>query len=257
MPLLALLFLVTAALYASVGFGGGSTYNALLVVAGTDYAILPAIALACNIVVVAGGSWRFGRAQHIPWRAAWPFFLLSVPMAFVGGRLPVPELLFVGLLGASLLVASLTLLLVAPPSADAPTTRGLPSPGAAAVGGGLGLLSGIVGIGGGIFLAPVLYFLRWGPARAIAGTSAMFILVNSVAGLAGQLAKLGGEGRIAAALDYWPLLVAVAVGGQIGSHLGVAVLPERIMRRLTGLFILLVAVRLLWRFGGELTGSEA
>jgi len=195
MPGLAALFFLTALLYGAAGLGGGSTYNALLVLAGTDYRSVPVIALACNILVVSVGSWRFARSGHVDWRRIWPLFILSVPFAWLGGRLVVAEVAFVGLLAASLLVAGLLMLWQPLWEKEAPAairSRWLES----VAGGALGFLAGMVGIGGGIFLAPLLYMLRWGPPKAIAGTSAVFILANSLSGLAGQLAKgSGGAGR--------------------------------------------------------------
>ena len=191
---LAALFFLTALLYGAAGFGGGSTYNALLVLAGTDYRAVPVIALACNILVVSVGSWRFARSGHVDWRRIWPLFVLSIPFAWIGGRLVVAEIVFVGLLAASLLVAGLLMLWQPLWEKEAPAairSRWLEP----VAGGALGFLAGVVGIGGGIFLAPLLYMLRWGPPKAIAGTSAVFILANSLSGLAGQLAKgSGGAG---------------------------------------------------------------
>src|SRR5688572_6507616 len=110
MPGLAVFFFLTALLYGAAGFGGGSTYNALLVLAGTDYRAVPVVALVCNILVVTAGSWRFARSGHVDWRRIWPLFVLSIPFAWLGGRLVVAELVFVGLLAASLLVAGLLML---------------------------------------------------------------------------------------------------------------------------------------------------
>ncbi|WP_299326432.1 sulfite exporter TauE/SafE family protein [Parasphingopyxis sp.] len=253
MPQLAALFALTALLYASVGFGGGSTYNALLVLDGTDYRILPAIALICNIIVVAGGSWRFWRAGHVRFSRMLPWMVLSVPAAWLGGRLPVSETLFVGLLGGSLLLAGAQLLRDTKQTENA-EQRHVARPVSYAAGGGIGFLSGIVGIGGGIFLAPLLYLLRWGGPREIAGTASIFILVNSVAGLAGQLTKLEAEYGIASATDllndYWLLFPAVLIGGQIGSRLGSTRIPPLLVKRLTAVLILYVAARLLWRWYG-------
>jgi hypothetical protein len=123
-----------------------------------------------------------------------------------------------------------------------------------AVGGGIGFLSGLVGIGGGIFLAPVLYLLRWGSPREIAGTASVFILVNSLAGLAGQLMKLEDSYGVASATDmlrdYWMVFPAVLIGGQIGSRLGAARIPPIAVKRLTAVLILYVAARLVWRWYG-------
>lgn len=241
------LFFLTALLYAAVGFGGGSTYNALLVLYGVDYRILPTIALACNIIVVSGGVWRFSRAGQIQVARFWPFLITSIPAAWIGGRLPVEEIVFIGLLGFALLASGLRLLFMAQPKAitaykDSPL---LPL----AIGAGLGLLSGIVGIGGGIFLAPILYLIGWGTARQIAAACSLFILLNSISGLGGQITKLGDAALLTQILPFWPLLVAVLIGGQIGSWLGAGKLQAVWMKRMTAILILYVAARLLWRWG--------
>ena len=250
MPYLAVVFLITALVYASVGFGGGSTYNALLVLYGADYRVLPSVALTCNIIVVAGGVWHFARAGHLRPSLCLPFLALSVPMAWVGARIPVSEQVFVGLLGLSLAFTGLRLLVSRKPQATesaGPTSArrwatGLP------IGGSIGFLSGIVGIGGGIFLAPLLHLLRWGTAQAIAAASSLFILLNSIAGLTGQLMKLGDLGQLRSLWDYVWLFPAVLLGGQIGSWLGSRHLPGHLVRRLTAVLVLYVAGRLLLRW---------
>lgn len=262
MIVLLVLFAAAALIYASVGFGGGSTYTALLAASSTDYQVLPIISLACNIVVVTGGVVRFARAGQIPWARALPLCALSVPLASVGGYLSVSEAFFTALLAVSLFAAGLLLF-------TQPEKRAAHSLGSAAVpqsaprhtgaldlglGGGLGLLSGIVGIGGGIFLAPVLHLTDWGKAKAVAGTASLFILVNSLAGMAGQLAKLT-PGDVQAATAFWPLLLSVFVGGQIGSRLGVEFLPAIWIRRLTAVLVLTVSVRLLFHFLSLLGGT--
>jgi len=252
---LAALFFVTALLYAAVGFGGGSTYNALLVLAGADYRAVPVIALACNILVVSVGSWRFARGGHVDWRRIWPLFALSIPCAWIGGRLVVAETVFVGLLALSLFAAGLLMLWQPLGQREGPprlASRWLEP----VAGGALGFLAGVVGIGGGIFLAPLLYMLRWGSPRAIAGTSAVFILANSIAGLAGQLAKGSGAGAAILA-DYWPVFPAVLAGGLIGATLGSSRIDPKYVRILTALLILYVAARLAIRFYGETLGAGA
>lgn len=247
MAALVIAFLLVALVYASVGFGGGSTYNALLVLSDVDYRILPAIALACNIVVVAGGVAHFGSRRLIPWRRIAPWIVASVPAAFIGGMLHVPERLFILLLGSALAIAGVQLILQRPASTAQPPRSAGQAP-ALAGGAGLGLLAGVTGIGGGVYLAPLLHQLRWGPPREIAGAASLFILVNSLSGLAGQATKLTEIKLAAAALSYWPLLAAVLVGGQIGSRLGAAGMPEAWLRRITGFVVLYAAVRLLLRF---------
>jgi uncharacterized membrane protein YfcA len=253
MIILAILFLLTALLYASVGFGGGSTYNALLALGGADFRILPAIALVCNIIVVIGGVWRFGAGGHIRLGRIAPWIAASMPFAWLGGRLPISELVFVGLLGAALALAGLRLFFE-----DEETSNGsVPSQPMSLVlpvGAGLGFLAGIVGIGGGIFLAPVLHLLRWDNSRAIAGACSLFILVNSLSGLLGQAMKLGQMHLLADLSANWPLFAAVLIGGQIGSRLGTSHLPAHWLRRLTAGLVLYVAVRLLLRWAAMMAG---
>lgn len=243
---LGLLFFVTAAIYASVGFGGGSTYNALLVLQGTDYRVLPGIALVCNILVVTGGVIRFHFTRQLAIRRLLPFLITSVPAAWLGGRMPLSETLFVALLGGALLISGLYLAFERPQeetfTSDGPRAAGI-TPYAA--GAGIGLLSGLVGIGGGIFLAPVLYFMRWGTPRQIAAASSLFILLNSISGLAGQVMKLQDTDILHLAAPYWPLLPLVVLGGQIGSWMASRKLPPQIVKRLTAVLLLYVAVRLL------------
>ncbi len=246
--LLTLLFFVTAILYAAVGFGGGSTYNALLFLSGVDYRILPAIALACNIVVVSGGVWRFAREKLLDVRPLLPFLTASVPAALIGGSLPVSEQLFIGLLGGALLLSGLRLALQSEALVEQNTSQSTPIPLALGIGGAIGLLSGVVGIGGGIFLAPVLYALRWGRPRKIAAACSLFILANSIAGLTGQVVKLSDDAILDLALPYWPLLIAVLLGGQIGSWAASRHLRPVIIKRLTALLILYVAGRLMYRW---------
>jgi len=157
---------------------------------GTDYRILPAIALACNIVVVSGGVWRFSNEKLLDVKALLPFLLASVPAAWIGGWLLVSETVFIGLLGGALLISGFRLLLQREFVFDTHDKRSIPVWLAGVTGGGIGLLSGLVGIGGGIFLAPVLYALRWDTPRKIAAACSLFILVNSISGLSGQITKL-------------------------------------------------------------------
>jgi uncharacterized membrane protein YfcA len=241
--LLALAFLVTALLYASVGFGGGSTYSALLVLSGLDYRLLPLVSLACNIVVVTGGSIRFARAGLTPWKKALVIVALGAPASFLGGLTPIKETTFLTLLGASLVLTSLFMLVPVRENAEgAPTRFARWMPLAAAP---LGYFAGLVGIGGGIFLSPLLHLARWHEARGIAATASLFILVNSLFGLAGQMVKNGPDlfgQAIGAAL---PLLIAVVIGGQVGSLMATRLLPPQWIRWLTALLVLVVGVRLL------------
>lgn len=245
-------FFGSALLYASVGFGGGSTYNALLALAGVDYRLLPAVALTCNILVVVGGTWRFHKAGLLPLRRALPLVLVAAPFAWAGGLTPIKETLFLSLLAASLMVAGLALLLQ-----KAENTQGAAMSSATMsdrrtqtadllVGAAIGYLAGLVGIGGGIFLAPYLHITRWASAKQVAATASLFILVNSIAGLAGQLLKLGSGAMDAVGL-YWPLLIAVVLGGQLGSFAGIRLLSPALVRRTTGVLVLYVAGQLVWK----------
>ncbi len=246
--LLAALFGLVALLYAMVGFGGGSSYNALLILAKVDYQQIPIIALICNIVVVTGGVFHFHRAGHLRWRAILPFAVSSVPLAAIGGSLPIAEGQFVLLLGLALLVSGVAMLWPQRPlwqiSVRTRWLIGLP------FGAGLGLLAGIVGIGGGIFLAPLMHTLNWERPKVIAAGSSGFILVNSLAGLFGQASKMATsriDVTMADLLAYSALPIAVLLGGQTGSWLGAGVINERSVRLLTALLVLYVAVRLLLR----------
>lgn len=243
MPLLAVAFALTALLYAAVGFGGGSTYSALLALVGVDYRLLPVVSLLCNMVVVAGSTVRFARAGITPWRGALLLTGVAAPAAFLGGLTPIGEAAFLALLGASLVLTGLTLLVPVPSgSGGRPSRAARWMPWLAAP---IGYLAGLVGIGGGIFLAPFLHLTRWNGAREVAATAAFFILVNSMFGLAGQLLKSGPDLVGAAFAFGLPLLIAVAIGGQIGSLLAVKVLPQKLIRWLTAALTIWVGARLL------------
>lgn len=241
--LLALAFIVTALLYASVGFGGGSTYAALLALSGLDYRLLPIVALACNIVVVAGATIRFARAGLVPWRRAVVLVALAAPAALVGGMTPIAEAPFMALLGASLVLTAATMMIpVRADSAAEPARAAHFVPFAVMP---LGYLAGLVGIGGGIFLAPLLHLTRWAQARQVAATASLFILVNSLFGLTGQMIKHGTMATGPALGAALPLLIAVAIGGQGGSLIAARLLPLRWIRWLTAVLVLVVGVRLL------------
>lgn len=240
-----LAFFAVAVAYATVGFGGGSSYLALLALVGLSHVVIPQTALVCNLIVSAGGVWHFHRAGHLDLRRALPFVILSVPMAYLGGRIPLGRELFMMLLGVSLLAAALRMLI---PSARFARARGLGAREAWAVGvplgGALGFLSGLVGIGGGIFLAPIVILAGWASAKQAAGLASLFILVNSAAGLTGQMHK-------GAHLEWMvvPLAMAALLGGQIGSRMGAQRLPQMGVQRILAALILLVSLRIL---GGAL-----
>jgi len=248
MPLLVGSFLLIAALYASVGFGGGSSYTAMLMVMETDYRLVPIISLLCNLIVVSGGVLQYARAGLIQAHVALPCTLLSIPMAWLGGITPLNENMFLLLLGISLL-ASGAAILIAPAESTAqirmrPARQlwiiGVP------VGSVLGYLAGLVGIGGGIFLAPALYLLRLAPPKVVAATASFFILVNSLSGLLGHWLKLGSLEMRGELLAYLWLFPAVLIGGQLGSRAGIRIFRPVTVRRLTALLVIIVGIRLLF-----------
>lgn len=247
MPYIALAFAVVAFLYASVGFGGGSTYTAILIESGLNYDLVPPISLLCNIVVVTGGVFHFSRAGHLNFRFALPLIAASIPAAFLGGFFRIEETAFLATLGVALFVAGVLLVLDHRWDSETGVTRPLGSSARLGLGAILGALAGITGIGGGIYLAPTLHLLRFADEKTVAATSSLFILVNSLAGLSGHLAKLGSQSEVLLNPSLVGLPVAVLVGGQLGSMIGATRLPAVPIRRLTGLLILIVALRLLWR----------
>ena len=238
-------FFVTALLYASVGFGGGSTYSALLALAGFDYRLLPIVSLCCNIVVVSGSTIRFARAGLVPWRGALTLALVAAPLAFLGGLTPIKEATFIILLGIGLILAGLALL--APRRAEAQAEPATGAKWMSLAAAPLGYLAGLVGIGGGIFLAPLLHLTHWDRARQIAATASLFILINSIAGLVGQLAKNGPVRFYEALGGALSLLLAVIVGGQLGSLLAQRLLPEKVIRWLTAALTIWAGSQLLLR----------
>jgi len=244
MMLISALFCLVAMLYAAVGFGGGSSYIAILALANYHYTVIPIIALLCNLIVVVGGSYHFTKKGFFKWKLFWPFILSSIPMAFVGGRIPISKELFLTLLGACLFCVGIKLLVFDRVRRDYAQTKRINIPAALVLGSILGLLSGIVGIGGGIFLAPILLQLRWGLPKEIAATAAFFILLNSFSGLLGQLVK---SEAVINYYEFIPLFLAVLVGGQLGSRAGSGrFLSHRIVGDLTACLVLFVSIRILW-----------
>ncbi|MEK6638386.1 MAG: sulfite exporter TauE/SafE family protein [Pseudomonadota bacterium] len=250
MLFLAAAFFVTAALYASVGFGGGSTYTALLTLGGVGYETLPMVSLICNIIVVSGGAFRYIRAKQVDWPRVLPLVLVSAPLAWLGGLTPIQQETFTLTLALALLTAGLLLLFQREYEDESKPIRTKVSPFDYLAGAGTGYLAGLVGIGGGIFLAPILHLTRWGNSRTIAATACLFILINSLAGLGGQFMKLGTSGTVVAFTSYWPLALAVLVGGQIGNFASLKLLSQAMVRRVTALLILYVSGQLLWRLAG-------
>ena len=245
MLLLAILFFVTAILYSSVGFGGGSTYLALLLIWGTPYFVFPVIALSCNIVVVSGNCFNYIRAGNLNLRLLIPYLIGSIPMAYIGGSLPIEKRLFEILLFLVLALAG-ALLLFNFKSYDEKeeSYRKIPSLVSILIGMVLGFISGVVGIGGGVFLSPILFLIRAGRPKHIVTTASLFILINSIAGIIGQLTK---NMVLAEVLNYWYLLAAVLIGGQIGNFLNLKIFPTWILALITAFLVLFVSIRMGFR----------
>jgi uncharacterized protein len=228
---------VVAALYASVGHAGASGYIAVMSLLSMAPATIKPVALMLNVAVASIGSFQFWWAGHFRWPLFWPFALAAMPCAALGGYLQLPAEHFKLLVGLALWLSAINLLLRQP--ADGPTQS--PSTALAlAVGAALGLLAGLTGTGGGIYLTPVMLFLRWAPMRQIAAITAPFILLNSVAGLTGHFVA----GKALPALA-WPLLVAVALGGALGATLGARRLAVPVIKRLLALVLLIAGTKML------------
>ena len=216
MILLAILFLVTAVLYSSVGFGGGSTYLALLLIWEVPYFIFPVISLSCNIIVVSGNCFNYIRAGNLNLKLLFPYLLGSIPLAFIGGSLPIEKEIFEILLFLVLLIAGILLLRNFKSYDDKLSSyRKIPIFISISIGGILGFISGIVGIGGGIFLSPILFLLKVAHPKHIVTTASLFILINSISGIIGQLTK---NTVLYELQNYWYLLAVVFIGGQVGNY---------------------------------------
>lgn len=235
---LAVSFFLVSLVYSSVGFGGGSSYLALMAVMGVSQDVMRPSALLCNIVVVIGGVYIFWREGHLDLRKGWPFIVASIPFAYLGGYWKISEHNFFILLGATLVLAA-GALWTQPNQGEKKLSENLPV--TIGVSAGVGLLSGLVSIGGGIFLSPILHLTKWDTARKISAMASVFILANSVSGLAGQFMRN-------AYVDWkfiLPLLIAVMAGGQIGSRLGARKFNPLYIRRITAALILLAGLNIL------------
>ncbi|MEA2676342.1 MAG: uncharacterized protein QOJ81_483 [Chloroflexota bacterium] len=233
--LLAALFLVAAALYASVGHAGASAYLAAMALLGVAPEVARPTALALNICVASLVTFRFWRAGLFYPRALLPFVLASIPLAFIGGAIHIPANLYKPLLGAVLLVAAAGFARSARRvTEDEPPPPNIPVVPAVAAGGTIGLLSGLTGTGGGIFLSPLLIVAGWATTRQASGMASGFILVNSIAGLAGNISAVGS---VPADLPLW--IAAVLVGAVIGAEIGSRrASPPQLRVALAGVLIL-------------------
>ena len=245
MIILSILFFVTAILYSSVGFGGGSTYLALLLLWGVPYFIFPVVALTCNIIVVSGNCFNYIRAGNLNLKLLIPYLIGSIPLAFIGGSLPIEKEFFEILLFVVLTIAGILLLFKFNSYDDKiEIFRKIPILVSILIGGILGFVSGVAGVGGGIFLSPILFLLKAGKPKHIVTTASLFILINSLSGIFGQLTKSTVLNEIQ---NYWFLFLAVLIGGQIGNFLNLKIFPTRILALVTAALVLFVAIRMAFK----------
>ena len=241
MNTLSILFFVTAILYSSVGFGGGSTYLALLLIWGVPYAIFPIIALSCNIIVVSGNCFNYIRVGNLNLKLLIPYLIGSIPLSFIGGSLNIEKQIFEILLFFVLLIAGCLLLINFNSYDDKEKSyKNIPYFISITIGAILGFVSGIVGIGGGIFLSPILYLLKVARPKHIVTVASLFILINSIFGIAGQLTK---EIYFEEIYPYFYLLIAVLIGGQIGNYLNLKIFSTRILALTTSILVIFGAIR--------------
>ena len=245
MIILSILFFITAILYSSVGFGGGSTYLALLLIWDIPYYIFPVIALLCNIIVVTGNSINYVKAGNHNFKLLLPFLFGSIPLAFLGGALIVKKEIFEILLFLVLSIAGL-LLLINNKSYDDKNIiiKKVNLFVSIMIGSILGLISGIVGIGGGIFLSPILFLLKADKPKNIVTTASLFILINSIFGILGQSTK---ENILDEISLYWPLFLSVLIGGLFGNYLNLKIFSNRILAIITSTLVIFVAIRMGFR----------
>ncbi len=240
--LLSFLFLFTALCYSSVGFGGGSTYLALLILWNFSYTLVPVLALCCNIIVVLGNCINYIRNHQYNFKFLIPYLVGSIPFAYFGGSLLIDKKIFEIFLFVVLSVAGILLLLKFKTYDEKEKKYNkIPYIIAFIIGSILGFVSGVVGIGGGIFLSPILFLLKAEKPKIIITSASIFILINSISGVLGQLSK---QGIISEVLNYWYLFFAVLIGGQIGNFLNIKILTTKILAFITAILVLLVAIRI-------------
>ncbi|NMM48295.1 sulfite exporter TauE/SafE family protein [Marinigracilibium pacificum] len=241
---LPIIFFLIALFYSSVGFGGGSSYLAILSLVLTDFYEIRSLALTLNVCVVAIGTIMYFRNNVLDFKAIWPFFILSIPMAFVGGQIKLSQSTFFLILGISLILAGLFMILKYVKSNI--SSKDFSNSKKSLMGGFIGLLSGISGIGGGIFLSPTLNLMHWKNPRVIASLASVFILVNSLAGIISLNIAGSYILDIKMALS---LVIAVVIGGLIGSYLSSKRFNLKILGILTSILILYVGLRLVLFYG--------
>lgn len=237
--LLALLIFIVALLYSTVGHAGASGYLAAMALFGMAPAVMKPTALVLNILVACIGTVRFYRSGFFSWRTFWPFAIASIPMSFIGGAITLPDVVYKSIVGIVLLYSAVRLFFSAG-SADTRESKVVPIRIALIVGAAIGLLSGLTGVGGGIFLSPVLLLMHWAKTKETSGISAAFILVNSIAGLLGHISSVS---NVPTPAVTWA--IAAIIGGWIGTELGTRVLPVAGIRRWLSVVLVVAGVKLL------------
>ena len=242
MVILSIFFFITAILYSSVGFGGGSTYLALMLIWDFPYYIFPIIALFCNIIVVSGNSINYIKSGNLNLNLLKPYLFGSIPFAFIGASISIEKELFEILLFFVLFIAGIFLLIESKSfNEDQIKLKKIPKILSIFVGSIIGFVSGVVGIGGGIFLSPFLFLVKAGYPKHIVTSASLFILINSIFGVIGQLTK---DAVFDEFLNYWPLFMSVLIGGQIGNFLNIKFLSNKTLTLMTSLLVIFVAIRM-------------
>ena len=243
MPIETLLFicvaiLIVAFLYSSVGHAGASGYIAVMTLFGLAPAVVKPAALALNILVASITTWQFWKAGHFSWKLFWPFAISSVPCAFLGGYLNLPTHIFKIIVGIVLLYSAARFLIQSKPDAE---THIPTKPIAISVGAGLGFLSGLTGVGGGIFLTPLVILMHWAQTKTASAVSALFILANSISGLLGNFASTKQLPFFAL-----PFALAAILGGSVGSYLGSRRFSPMIIKRLLAVVLIIAGIKLIF-----------
>jgi len=230
--------LIVAFLYSSVGHAGASGYIAVMTLFGLAPTVVKPAALVLNILVACLATWQFRQAGHFSWKLFWPFAISSVPFAFLGGYLNLPTQVFKILIGLVLLYSAARFLIRPKPDEEphSPT-----KPVSVSVGAGLGLLSGLTGVGGGIFLTPLVILMRWARTKTASAVSALFILANSISGLLGNMTSTRQLPFFAL-----PLAIAAILGGSVGSYLGSRQFSSLSIKRLLGIVLIIAGFKLLF-----------
>lgn len=229
---------VIAVLYSSVGHAGASGYIAVMSLLSFAPSVIKPTALSLNILVASIATWQFYRAGHFSWALFWPFALLAAPFAFIGGHIDLPTHLFKIALGIVLLYSAIRFIIESRHNLQ---IKEPPRSHALASGAGIGFLSGLTGTGGGIFLTPLLLFMGWADAKRAAAVSALFVLVNSISGLAGNFSSTKSLPAF-----ILPLLIAAALGGTLGSYFGSRRIQSTVIKQLLALVLLIAGLKLIF-----------